>query len=149
MVGSQQRKSAVLTSHTLYPLNNAAVIELRRRRGCQLGELHKSAPLCASSQAWLARRPGKICVHSVIPLKPKMLSRQDKRIDKAAVFFAVERVPQPWRVAYWDAYDETLDCAENLVASTSNSMASGSGVHILSQARTFLGTEYALRQRWT
>lgn len=48
--GSQQQKSAVATSHTLYPLNNAAVIELRR--GYQLGELHKSAPLCASSHAW-------------------------------------------------------------------------------------------------
>lgn len=43
--GGQQQKSAVATSHTLYPLNNAAVIELRRRRGYQLGELHKSAPL--------------------------------------------------------------------------------------------------------
>lgn len=50
VVGSQQQKSAVPTSHTLYPLNNAAVIELRR--GYQLGELHKSAPLCASSHAW-------------------------------------------------------------------------------------------------
>lgn len=49
--GSQQQKSAVATSHTLYPLNNAAVIELRRRRGYQMGELHKSAPLYASSHA--------------------------------------------------------------------------------------------------
>ncbi|KAL7974786.1 hypothetical protein HDV63DRAFT_364200 [Trichoderma sp. SZMC 28014] len=86
VVGSQQQKSAVLTSHTLCPLNNAAVIELRRGRGCQLGELHKSAPLCASSHTWLARRPGKICVHPVIPLKPNMLSRQDRCIDKATVF---------------------------------------------------------------
>lgn len=35
-------------------------------------------------------------------------------------FFAIEWMPQPWRVAYWDAYDETSDCAENLAASTSN-----------------------------
>jgi hypothetical protein len=42
--GGQQQKSAVATSHTLYPLNNAAVIELRRRRGLSTGRASQKCP---------------------------------------------------------------------------------------------------------